>query len=549
MGVIGLVRANLTIDPLRLVVMGALSGIASASVLASVNSAASAVEAGKPTTSLLFFFLGSVLVYIASQRYVLLAAIREIEQIVHAIRLRIFEKVIHSDLAVVERIGHANIYSAAAKETQTISQTVNVLVMGAQSAVLLAFSTIYLAFLSLPALVIGALFTSLVFMVMFRKNSQILANLRSGMTEEAGVFAILGSALSGFKEVKMNSARAAGLFEDFRERSAGAVSGKIAIRSMMADSATLSQALVFFLVGAMVFTVPALFPSAAPSVIKTATAVLFMIGPLQGLVNAVPLYNMANAAAANIEEIEAALGAQASPPPASAVRPFAGFSRLSIEGLRFRYAETKDGKPFEVGPIDLELAAGETVFLTGGNGSGKTTLMQLIVGLHRPLSGRIRVDGRIVDEVSLQAYRNLFAVVFSDGHLFQRLYGLGEPDPATIDRWLGRLEIGDKTGVVDGAFSTLDLSAGQRKRIALLVALLEDRPIVVLDEWAADQDPAFRRKFYRELLGELKLIGKTVIAITHDDRYFDSADRHLRMDQGRLVSDTNMMAGGNRSEA
>ena len=118
-----------------------------------------------------------------------------------------------------------------------------------------------------------------------------------------------------------------------------------------------------------------------------------------------------------------------------------------------------------------------------------------------------------------------------------------------VERWLGRLEIGDKTGVVDGAFSTLDLSAGQRKRIALLVALLEDRPIVVLDEWAADQDPEFRRKFYRELLGELKLIGKTVIAITHDDRYFDAADRHLRMEGGRLVSDTNKVASGGSSEA
>lgn len=549
MGVIGLVRANLTIDPLRVAVMGALSGMASASVLASVNSAAGAVEAGKPTTSLFFVFLGAVLVYIVTQRYVLLAAIREIEQIVHAIRLRIFEKVIDSDLAIVERIGHASIYSAVAKETQTISQTVNVLVMGAQSAVLLAFSTIYLAFLSLPALIVGAVFTALAFIVMFRKNKQILADLRGTMAEEAGIFAILGGALSGFKEVKMNSARAAGLLKDFRERSTRAVSSKIATRSMMADSTTLSQALVFFLIGAMVFTVPVLFPAAAPSVIKTATAVLFMIGPLQGLVNAVPLYNMANAAAANIEEIETALGAGAASPPPSAVRPFAGFSSLSVEGLRFRYAEAKDGPPFEVGPIDLEIAAGQTIFLTGGNGSGKTTLMQLIVGLHRPLAGRIRVDGRVVDEESLQAYRNLFAVVFSDGHLFRRLYGLGEPDPAMIERWLGRLEIGDKTGVVDGAFSTLDLSAGQRKRIALLVALLEDRPIVVLDEWAADQDPEFRRKFYRELLGELKSIGKTVIAITHDDRYFDSADRHLRMEGGRLVSDTNKVASGDGSEA
>jgi putative ATP-binding cassette transporter len=152
------------------------------------------------------------------------------------------------------------------------------------------------------------------------------------------------------------------------------------------------------------------------------------------------------------------------------------------------------------------------------------------------MAGRICVDGRPVDEHSEQSYRNLFAVVFSDCHLFRRLYGLGDPDPTFVDRWLGLLEMQEKTAISGDAFTTVDLSTGQRKRIALLVALLEDRPIIVLDEWAADQDPHFRRKFYRELLVELKRLGKTVIAITHDDRYFDAADRRIRMDYGKLAS-------------
>jgi putative ATP-binding cassette transporter len=128
-------------------------------------------------------------------------------------------------------------------------------------------------------------------------------------------------------------------------------------------------------------------------------------------------------------------------------------------------------------------------------------------------------------------------VVFSDFHLFKRLFGLTDALPATIDALLHLLEIEDKTKVQDGEFTTLDLSGGQRKRLALLVAMLEDRPVIVLDEWAADQDPVFRRKFYEVILPELKRQGKTIIAITHDDRYFEGADRQLKLEDGQIAAD------------
>ena len=87
----------------------------------------------------------------------------------------------------------------------------------------------------------------------------------------------------------------------------------------------------------------------------------------------------------------------------------------------------------------------------------------------------------------------------------------------------------------DGRFSTLDLSTGQRKRLAMVAALLDDKPIYIFDEWAADQDPGFRRYFYEGLLGELKARGKTVLAVTHDDRYFGVADRVVKRGEGGVV--------------
>jgi putative ATP-binding cassette transporter len=304
----------------------------------------------------------------------------------------------------------------------------------------------------------------------------------------------------------------------------------------MAGHFTMTQVMFYMLIATMVFVVPVFSETFASTVVKTSTAVLFMFGAISGIVSSVPILAQANAAAGTIRDIEAALE-QASRPALPAREPIRAFREIAFRDVIFQHHDAHDNATFAVGPVNLVLHAGETVFVTGGNGSGKTTLIRLLTGLYRPTTGTIEIDGRAVDEQNLAAYRDMFAAVFSDFYLFRRLFGLMDATQERIDALLHRLEIEDKTRVNDGVFETLDLSGGQRKRVALLVAILEDKPIVVLDEWAADQDPIFRKKFYEELLPELKRQGKTIIAITHDDHYFHVADRQLKMEYGRLVAD------------
>lgn len=200
---------------------------------------------------------------------------------------------------------------------------------------------------------------------------------------------------------------------------------------------------------------------------------------------------------------------------------------------------------FSIGPINLTIQPGGFVFIVGGNGSGKTTLAKVLTGLYEPEEGTIEVDGRTIGWRERAAYRQRFSAVFNDFHLFDALLGIVDPDDpsraqadARANALVAKLALDHKVKVVDGAFSTRALSTGQRKRLALVVAYLEDRPFYLFDEWAADQDPSFKAVFYEQLLPELRARGKAVIVITHDDRYFDLADRLLKLDNGRIVSDT-----------
>ncbi|HEY6324159.1 MAG TPA: ATP-binding cassette domain-containing protein, partial [Thermoanaerobaculia bacterium] len=208
-----------------------------------------------------------------------------------------------------------------------------------------------------------------------------------------------------------------------------------------------------------------------------------------------------------------------------------------LAGVTHTY-RSQGEETFTLGPLDLALVPGELVFVVGGNGSGKTTLAKLLVGLYLPERGEIRVDGRPVTPATMDSYRQLFSAVFADFYLFEKLLGsTGVELDAAAQRQLERLRLEGRVGIREGRFSTLELSQGQRKRVALLVALLEDAPILVFDEWAADQEPEFRELFYRQLLGELRARGKTAVVITHDDRYYQVADRIVKLDCGRVVVD------------
>jgi len=207
------------------------------------------------------------------------------------------------------------------------------------------------------------------------------------------------------------------------------------------------------------------------------------------------------------------------------------FFHIRMQGLEYRYRDADGQTTFALGPIDLCFEAGKIYLIQGGNGSGKSTLMKLLTGLYEPHAGRILLDDA---QVPIHAYRSLFSTVFTDFHLFEKLHGLDEIDHAQVTFLLRKLAMERKVSIEQNAFSTTDLSTGQRKRLALIAAQLEKRPVYVLDEWTADQDPEFRRFFFAELLPWLKRQGHTIFAVTHDDRYFDYGDYALRLDAGRI---------------
>jgi ABC-type siderophore export system fused ATPase/permease subunit len=282
--------------------------------------------------------------------------------------------------------------------------------------------------------------------------------------------------------------------------------------------------------------VPIFAASYSEVVIQATIVALFIVGPIGTLAYVTPLVSQTEFALANIEAMAERLRTSPDdgPDESAAVLPRVP-SSVALRDATFTYTGEGGAAVFAVGPLSAEFRAGEITFVTGGNGSGKSTMLRLLTGLIPLAGGRLLADGEPVEVGQMQAYRDQMSAIFSDYHLSRRLYGITNADPARVSALVARLEMQDKVAVRDGAFTTVDLSVGQRKRLALVVALLEDKRVVVLDEWAAGQDPHFRRVFYEELLPELRARDKIVICVTHDDRWFGLADRVVCMSEGRFA--------------
>lgn len=523
---------------IRLVWMAALSGFANAGLLAVINAAAdnSALDAANGRFVALFAIV--VLVFLRAQRYILLTSVAEVERILDEIRLRISGLIARSDLRQIEQVGRAQIYASLHRETVTISQATSGLVIAAQSLLMVLFSLVYLAWLSRAALVLMLLAMAIAIRAYLKRSELTNRLMHEAVATENEYFDALNHLLDGFKETKLRRERAAALSSRLRRISSRLHDVKVESGSSFAMQFVYGQLAVYLLLGAVVFLLPRLSADYSQVVIKATASILFIIGPLNNLLGTMPQFSAANIAAESIAALEAQLehAANGAPGPDTGPAAPAGPADLHAEKLTFRFIDAAGETSFSVGPISLDIASGEVLFIVGGNGSGKSTLLKLLTGLYVPDTGTLRVGDTPLTGATAAWYRAHFAAVFSDYHLFDRLYGF--PDaPPRLAELLRTFQIDHKTGVVDGRFTAVDLSAGQRKRLALAVALLEERPILVCDEWAADQDPEFRRYFYEELIPRLKAAGTTVIAATHDDRYFHLADRVLKMEDGRFVDD------------
>ena len=542
-----LVRREMQGSPRRLLIMAGLGGISTASILAALNTGAQAADGGRPSLWAAALFVVALFLFIKTQNYILLTTTAEIEAIIHKLRVRLMDQVRHSELLPLEGIGRAQIVAAITKETATLTQASNSLAFAGQGAVLILFIAIYVAFLSPLALVLGIIIVGIAGALFHSKSRHLSKATREAAEWENRLYDRLMDLLDGFKEVRLNSARSEDLYNDVIEVSRTAANIKIRTQAETFRRIFMLQSAMYAMLGAIAFAVPVLSDTlGGASISKTITALVFILGACFGLVNTIPILTAANAAADNIDRLEALLSATVIGAQVGALEPVRRFDRIEMRNVVFSYVERSTEKVFTVGPVDFTLQSGELVFITGGNGSGKSTFCKVLASLYKPDSGEITFDGIIVTDTTREAYRQLISAIFVDYHLFQRLYGIPDPDPIEVDRLLSQFRLLDKTRLAQGEFNTVDLSTGQRKRLALIVSLLEKRPILLLDEWAADQDPDFRRKFYFELLPTLHRAGVTVVVVSHDDRYLDEMElpaRRLRMDEGRFVGQSSVENG------
>ena len=540
MKLLRLIQANGTRSLSGFAFLAALSGLSSALVLAILNNAA-ATSGGEGGALLLLALVLVIAIYALSQNAIMQAAAREIEGVLHALRKRMLAAAATSDLLRLDGIGRSAIYAGVTRETQAISEAQTVLIVGCQSAILIVLTLLYILLLSGAAFLIAAGFVLAALVVYRMRADGIDRRVEHAMRSENRLFDDLRDLLDGFKEVKMHRGRDEALFAEISGRSKETASLKDAVKADAAQQFVASQAGFFALIGAMIFIVPVFAQSYSEIIVNITMDVLFLTGPIGILMQSIPVFAQANVAAGAIADLVDRLETACPPAlpeddeaPTPSLEPF---RKISLSGVQFSYPPQGQDRSFAVGPMDFDVRSGEIVFLTGGNGSGKSTFLRLLTGLYAPTDGEVRVDATAVDAVNRQAYRDLFAAVFSDYHLFRRLYGVAPADPAEIQEWLARLDLDGKTQFVGDRFEPIDLSTGQRKRLALLAAVVEDRPMLVLDELAAALDPAFRRTFYEDILPSLKRGGRTIVAATHDDRYFHVADRRFHLVDGRIAGE------------
>ncbi len=533
-----LVRREMQSSLNRLIIVSALGGISTTSILSAINAGAHAADNGRVSLWSAMLFVIALTLFVQTQHYILITTTAEIEAIIHKLRVRLMDYVRRSELLPLEAIGRAEIVAAITRETAILTQASNTLAFAAQGALLIVCVTIYVAYLSFFAFVLSVVIVGIGAALFHAKTRQLAIEQREASNWENKLYERLTDLLDGFKEVRLNSARSEALYQDVIEVSRSAANIKIRTQSETYKRMILLQSSLYTLLGAVVFVVPAVTETLGQGAItKTVTALVFVVAACFGLVQSIPIVAAANAAADKIDQIETRLRETVSTEEVSP-QSLKQFARIEMENVEFRYADRYSEAAFHVGPFNFTLNAGDLVFLTGGNGSGKSTFFKLLAGFYRPDLGEIRLDGIPVSDRTRDDYRGLIAAIFPDFHLFHKLYGVANPDLNEVDRMLAEFKLLDKTRIVGDEFSTVDLSSGQRRRLALIVSRLENRPILLLDEWAADQDPEFRRKFYFELLPALNRTGITIVAISHDDRYIDEmkvSARRLHMDEGRFV--------------
>ena len=516
-------------------ISGIVSGAASAALMALVNDRLTVMA--NPDPRFFRHFLALAALAVASLLAARLLLLRLATRAVRTWRVRLCDQLLRAPLRQIEQQGASGLMATLTNDIAEVTEALIKFPLQCVNGAVIVACFGYLFWLSWP-LALGFLLTMALGIVTYeavvRRARRHMVLLRDTWDRLIEQFTAL---VDGNKELKLNRQR--------RERFAAAELAPTAATMMEASwrfnstfaVAETSGQLFFYL---LILSVPLLAPQVpvrdAGVITGFILMLLYMSGRIGELVGTIPVFHRAAVAKAKIESLGIELGEE--PIVARAGAAPADFASIEMRQLSYQYKAAGEEDNFVVGPLDVTLRPGEIVFVIGGNGSGKSSFARLLTGLYTPTGGALCLNGEAVDDAGRDHYRQHFSAVFADFHLFRNLYqDAPEQRLRRAEEFLDTLQLADKVKLRDGVFSTVDLSTGQRKRLALLTSFLEDRPVYLFDEWASDQDPAFKQVFYHEILPELAARGKTVVVISHDDHYYRAADRIIRFADGRIIED------------
>lgn len=510
---------------------GLVCGLAAAGLIAIINDGLANFEQLQTTHAVKFAVLALLVVL---TRIVADISLLELGQTaVNDLRLHLSRKLVDTPYRRLQELGKHRLLAMLTDDTQVISQAVELVPILLVNAGIVIACLGYLGWLSLPLLALTTLLIALGIGAFHWPQNKALAAISQARELKDRLFHQYRSLSDGTKELQLNHRRRQHFFERLLHPTSLEYKRDF-VRGMSIYALVLNwgNGLFYLLIGAVLYLGPRLIELQVALVTGYILTLLYMITPLSELMNALPILGRASVALNKIKVLEGQLATGNQPekkPPLESV------STLACQAVSHTYFREQEDGQFTLGPFDLTLNGGELIFITGGNGSGKTTLALLLTGLYEPEGGDVTLNGTISSTSENHHFRQHFAAIFTDFCLFEHLPDSDNPALTEKAReYLAYLQLDHKVTIEDGKLSTLELSTGQRKRLALISAYLEDRPIYLFDEWAADQDPAFKRLFYTELLPELKARGKMVIAITHDDAYFYCADRIVKLENGQL---------------
>ena len=522
------------------VLVGAASGVASLCLIAIILAALS--PSGFSTATLALWFVVLCCVVLATRVISQILLTRLAQDGVSRLYMHLSRKILDTPLRQLEEIGPHRLLAVLSGDVAIIAYAMNAVPTLCVNAIILISGAVYLGWLSPPLMVCAIVFCLLSTTCYWFSSAPARKYINLGRESENGLMKQLRGMIEGSKELKIHRDRRIAFVDQVLQEAVESVRRNRVIGfTIQAVAVSWGRLLFLVSIGLLLFVWPQFAEVGTATLTGYTLTILYLMTPLEEIIGWMPHLSRASACMGQIDGLGLMLEHEETV-TGDVVPPY-DWNRLELDGVIHSYHRENEDDRFQLGPINLALEPGELVFLVGGNGSGKTTLAKLITGLYEPEQGVVRVDGREITQADRESFCQLFSVVFSEATLFDRLLGieLRQLDDRA-QSYLAELHIDHKVSVEDGQFSTTELSRGQQKRLALLTAYLEDRPIYVFDEWAADQDPLFKAVFYQQILPELKLRNKAIIVITHDDRYFSVADRVLKLTDGQMVETSGALA-------